>query len=258
MALHTNSSGQTVKAVEAKIGEASFLFLSEIVVLACGAINSAALLLRSDSELHPQGLANASGQVGRNLMKHQMTAIVQRSSPNSGTFLRNVSVNDFYWGNDDFPYPMGHIENTGGLLQDVIFAESPPVLSILAKLMPGFGLEQLAKRSIGWWVQTPILPNPDNCVRLNGKKICIDYQANNIEAHERLVYGWTEVLKATETQRSGVYPKGEAPMQVVAHLVGTCRMGLDPSTSVLDVNCKAHHVDNLYVVDGSFFPLCQG
>lgn len=258
VALHTNSSGQTVKAVEAKIGEASFLFLSEIVVLACGAINSAALLLRSDSELHPQGLANASGQVGRNLMKHQMTAIVQRSSPNSGTFLRNVSVNDFYWGKDDFPYPMGHIENTGGLLQDVIFAESPPVLSVLAKLMPGFGLEQLAKRSIGWWVQTPILPDPDNRVRLNGKKICIDYQANNTEAHERLVYGWTEVLKATETQRSGVYPKGEAPIQVVAHQVGTCRMGLDPATSVLDVNCKAHHVDNLYVVDGSFFPSLPG
>ncbi len=258
VALHTNSSGTVVKAVEAKIGDQSFLFLSKIVVLACGAVNSATLLLRSGNERHPQGLANASGQVGCNLMKHQMTAIVQRSTPNSGTFPRSVSVNDFYWGTDDFPYPMGHLENTGGLLQDVIFAESPPVLSVLAKLMPGFGLEQLAKRSIGWWAQTEVLPDPNNRVRLDGKKLYIDYQANNMEAHDRLIYRWIEILKATETQRSGVYPKGEAPIQVMAHQVGTCRMGLDPATSVLDIHCKAHDVDNLYVVDGSFFPSLAG
>lgn len=257
VALHTNSSGQVVKAVEARIDEQPFLFLSDMVVLACGAINSAALLLKSANEKHPNGLANGSMQVGRNLMKHQMTAIVQRAQPNSGVFPRSISINDFYWGYDDFAYPMGHIENTGGLLQDVIYAESPPVLSVLAKVMPGFGLEQLAKRSIGWWAQTEVLPNPDNRVRWggnSGKKLFIDYEPNNLEAHDRLVYHWTEVLKSTDTQRSGVYPKAETPIQVVAHQAGTCRMGLDPATSVLDINCKAHRLDNLYVVDSSFFP----
>jgi choline dehydrogenase-like flavoprotein len=106
--LHTNPSGRAVKGVEAEIAGESFLFLADIVVLACGAINSAALLLKSVSEAHPHGLANSSGLVGRNLMKSLITVIVQLSTkPNSGTFQKTVSVNDFSWGDVDFPYPMG-------------------------------------------------------------------------------------------------------------------------------------------------------
>ena len=123
--LYTNPTGTEVKGVQAEVGEQSFLFSADIVVLACGAVNSAALLLASANEKHPQGLANGSDQVGRNLMKQQLTVLVERfASENSGTFPRSVSVNDYYWGYGDYPYPMGHIENSGGLLQDVIFAES--------------------------------------------------------------------------------------------------------------------------------------
>ncbi|NJN31912.1 MAG: GMC family oxidoreductase [Synechococcales cyanobacterium RM1_1_8] len=253
-ALHTNSSGQVVKAVEARIGDQAFLFLGDIIVLACGAINSAALLLQSANEKHPNGLGNGSGLVGRNLMKQSLTAIIQRSQPNSGTFRRSVSLNDFYWGDGEFDFPMGHIENIGGLLQDVIYAESPPVLSVLAKLMPGAGLAQLAKRSIGWWAQSETLPDPDNRIRWNGKKLFLDYKANNLEAHDRLVYRWIEVLKAVDGPRGGPYPRGEVPIQVVANQCGTCRFGKDPATSVLDLNCRSHEVENLYVVDSSFFP----
>ncbi|MDX2232851.1 MAG: GMC family oxidoreductase [Leptolyngbyaceae cyanobacterium bins.349] len=256
--LHTNPSGKTVKGVQATVGEQAYLFLGDIVVLACGAVNSAVLLLKSTNDACPNGLANRSGLVGRNLMKQRMTAVVQLSSkPNSGKFARTISVNDFYWGDKNFPYPMGHIENSGGLLQDVIFAESPPVLSPLAQLMPGFGLKQLVTHSIGWWIQTEDLPDPNNRVRLDGNKLYLDYTPNNTEAHERLVYCWTEVLKAVEKsteQRSGIHPYGEMPIQVVAHQVGTCGFGTDPTTSVLDPDCRAHDVDNLYVVDGSFFP----
>jgi len=256
--LHTNPSGKTVKGVQATIGNQAYLFLGDIIVLACGAINSAALLLRSGNDACPHGLANSSGLVGRNLMKQRMTALVQLSSkPNSGKFARTISINDFYWGDNDFPYPMGHIENAGGLLQDIIFAESPPVLSPLAQLMPGFGLKQLVTHSIGWWIQTEDLPDSNNRVRWDGTKLHLDYQPNNTEAHERLVYCWTEVLKTVEKtigQRSNVHPHGEMPIQVVAHQVGTCRFGTDPATSVLDPDCRAHDVDNLYVVDGSFFP----
>src|SRR5579883_155089 len=263
--LHTNESGRVVKAVQADVAGKPHLFLGDIVVVACGAVNSAALLLRSANEAHPNGIANRSDLVGRYLMKHQISSVVQLSAPNSGIFQRSVSVNDFYWGEPEFPYPMGHIQNTGGLLQDVIFAESPPILSVFAKVLPGFGLKQLATHSIGWWVQTEDLPDPNNRVRVDGNKLYVEYTPNNTEAHERLVYSWTEVLKTLEKsakqtvlQRSGLHPRGEVPLPVVANQCGTCRFGTDPATAVLDLNCRAHDVDNLYVVDSSFFPSNAG
>jgi choline dehydrogenase-like flavoprotein len=258
--LHINPSGRVVKGVQAEIAGQSYLFLGDIVVLACGAVNSAALLLRSASDRHPQGLANSSGLVGRNLMKSLMSVVVQLSTkPNSGAFPKTVCVNDFYWGDGDFPYPMGHIQNSGGLLTDVIFAEAPPMFSLLAKFMPGFGLKQLATHSIGWWAQTEDLPDPNNRVRFEGGKLFVDYTPNNIEAHDRLIYRWIEVLKSIEKeldgfQRGFLHPRGEIPIQVMANQCGTCRFGEDPATSVLDPNCRTHDVDNLYVVDGSFFP----
>lgn len=264
VALHTNPSGSAVKGVEAEIAGQSFIFLADIVVLACGAINSAALLLKSKSDRYPTGLANSSDQVGRNLMKSLLSSVVQLSTkPNSGAFQRSLYVNDFYWGDGDYPYPMGHIQNTGGLLTDIIFAEAPPTFSILAKFMPGFGLKQLATHSIGWWAQTEDLPDPNNRVRVIGNKLTIDYTPNNTEAHDRLIYRWTEVLKTVEKTVDGfhrgvTHPRGEVPLQVVANQCGTCRFGDDPKTSVLDRNCRSHDIDNLYVVDGSFFPSNAG
>ncbi|WP_019507032.1 GMC oxidoreductase [Pleurocapsa sp. PCC 7319] len=255
VALHTNASGSEVKAVEAQINGQSYLFMGHIVVLSCGAINSAALLLRSANEKHPRGLANSSDLMGRNLMKHLMTVILQQSpQPHSGLFQRTMYINDFYWGDEDFPYPMGHIQDAGGILQDVIFSESPPILSVAAKLMPGFGLKQLAKRSLGWWLQTEDLPDPNNRVRLTDNKLYVDYTPNNLEAHDRLLYRWQEVLKTTDKQSRGIHPYGTVPIQVVAHQCGTCRFGENPQTSVLNLNCRTHDVENLYVVDSSFFP----
>lgn len=260
VSLYTNPSGSEVKAVQAAIGKQSYLFLGSIVVVACGAVNSAALLLRSANEKHPNGIANGSDLVGRNLMKQQLSVVIQlTSSANSGLFQRTVSLNDFYWGNKDFPYPMGHVQNAGGILQDVIFSEAPPLLSVFTKVMPNFGLRQLATRSLGWWLQTEDLPNPNNRVHFAGDKLRIEYEPNNFEAHDRLVYRWIDVLKAVEAaQPSGfnrsAYPRSDMPVQVVAHQCGTCRFGEDPATSVLDLNCRTHEVDNLYVVDSSFFP----
>lgn len=255
IALHTNPTGKEVKGVQAEVKGQDYIFNAHIVVLSCGAINSAALLLRSANEKHPQGLANSSDLVGRNLMKHLMTVILQQSpQPNTGYFQRSMLINDFYWGDDDFPYPMGHIQDSGGILQDVIFSESPPLLSIAAKYLPGFGLTRLAKRSFGWWLQTEDLPDPNNRVYFKGEKLYLDYTPNNLEAHDRLLYRWQETLKATDKQSRGIHPYGSAPLQVIAHQCGTCRFGADPQTSVLDFDCRAHDVDNLYVVDSSFFP----
>jgi choline dehydrogenase-like flavoprotein len=258
--LHTSPNGTLVKAVEAQVGTQSYLFFAHIVVLACGAVNTAALLLRSHNEKHPNGLANSSDQVGRNFMKHLMTSLVQlRPTTNSGVFSKTLCINDFYWGDENFAYPMGSIQNTGGLLQNVMFAESPPILSGLAKLLPNFGLRQLAMRSIGWWLQTEDLPDPNNRVRLQNSKLYLEYAPNNTEAHDRLVYRWMDILKTVDKIMGnpisrGIYPRAEAPLSVVAHQCGTCRFGEDPKTSVLNLDCRAHDVDNLYVVDASFFP----
>lgn len=269
--LHTNVTGTEISGVQADVNGQTFLFKANVVVLACGAVNSAALMLDSANEKHPNGLANSSDQLGRNLMKHLMTVIVERgAADNDGKFPPSVSVNDFYWGDEYFDYPMGHIENSGGLLQDIVFAESPPLLSVLAQFLPGAGLQQLVKRSIGWWAQTGTLPNPNNRIywqettRFDGlrrKKLRYEFTPNNLEAHDRLVYRWMSVLKDMEDsdlglRQSNVYPRGETPTQVVGYQCGTARMGTDPKTSVLDLNCRTHDIDNLYVVDSSFFPSC--
>jgi choline dehydrogenase-like flavoprotein len=198
--------------------------------------------------------------VGRNLTKQLLSVVVQlTSSANSASFSRTLGLNDFYWGDKDFPYPMGHVQNSGGIFQDVIFAEAPPIFSALSRLMPNFGLRQLATHSIGWWLKTEDLPHPDNRVRYVGDKLRIDYTPNNVEAHDRLVYRWVDVLKSVEQSQPNVFnrtthPRSDMPVQVVAHQCGTCRFGEDPATSVLDLNCRAHEVHNLYVVDSSFFP----
>ncbi|MGB7087578.1 MAG: GMC family oxidoreductase [Phormidesmis sp.] len=264
--LHTNLSGTEIKGVQASVGEQNVMFTGDIVVLACGAVNSAALMLSSANDQHPHGLANRSDQLGRNLMKHLMTVIVKRGeTTNDGSFSPSVSINDFYWGDADYKYPMGHIENSGGLFQDIIFAESPPLLSVLARLTPSAGLRRLAVRSIGWWAQTGVLPNPDNRIYWRKSrrrtKLRYEFTPNNLEAHDRLVYRWMGVLKDLEKtgiglRQSNVYPRGESPTQVVGYQCGTARMGTDPATSVLDVNCRTHEIDNLYVVDSSFFPSC--
>lgn len=260
VSLHTNPSGSAIKAVEARIGQETYLFLGDLVVLSCGAVNSAALLLRSANEAHPKGIANGSDQVGRNLMKQLLSVVVQlTASSHEGFFPRTVGLNDFYWGDKNFPYPMGHVQNSGGILQDVIFSEAPPVFSALARAMPKFGLRQLATRSLGWWLQTADLPKPSNRVRYVGDKLRIEYEPNNVEAHDRLVYRWVDVLKQVEAANTsmfnrGTHPRSDMPIQVVAHQCGTCRFGEDPQTSVLNLDCRAHEVDNLYVVDSSFFP----
>ncbi|MEM9769791.1 MAG: GMC family oxidoreductase, partial [Cyanobacteria bacterium P01_D01_bin.71] len=149
----------------------------------------------------------------------------------------------------------------GGLLRDIIFAESPPLLSVLAQIMPGSSLKGLAVRSIGWWAQTGMLPDFNNRVRWHKGKLRCEFTPNNFEAHDRLVYQWLEVLKEMETevdslQSNTIFPRGEMPISIVGYQLGTCRMGTDPTKSVLDINCRTHDIDNLYVVDSSFFPSC--
>ena len=262
--LHVNPTGTEVRGVEALVDGQSWLFTAHQVVLAAGAVNSAAILLRSGTDRHPRGLANGSDQVGRNLMKLQLTSILQLATEaNSGRYGRSYGINDYLWGDQNVSFPLGSIQNGGGVLQDALFAESPPVLSLVTKLLPNFGLEQLASRSISWWAMSPVLPDPHNRVSLRGDRIQITYQPNNREAHDRLVYRWIDTLKAVEAdpdchvvKEAPTHPRGEAPLSAMGYSCGTCRMGDNPATSVVDLQGRSHEVANLTIADASVFPAC--
>jgi choline dehydrogenase-like flavoprotein len=262
--LHVNPSGTEVRGVEAEIQGQRWLYRGDQVVLAAGAINTPAILLASGSDPHPQGVANNSGQVGRNLMKPQLSAILQRSSqPNSGTYPRSLGINDYCWGDKNVSFPLGHIENGGGVLQDPLFAESPPVLSLVTRLLPNAALKNLAVRSVCWWATSPVLPDPENRVTLRNNRIRIHYLPNNFEAHDRLVYRWLDTLQAVEADpltqvvnRTWIHPRGEAPLAVMGYACGTCRMGPEPSSAVVDLDGRCHGIGNLTIADASIFPSC--
>jgi choline dehydrogenase-like flavoprotein len=263
-ALHVSPSGREIRGVEACIDGQPWMFFGHHVVLAAGAINSAAILLRSTSEQHPRGLANGSDQVGRNLMKLQLTSILQLAgAPNSGRYARGLGINDFLWGDRNVSFPLGAIQSGGGVLQDALFAESPPVLSLVTKLLPSLGLEQLASRSVSWWAMSPVRPDPHNRVTLRGDRLQVQYLPNNREAHDRLVYRWLDTLKEVEAdpetlvvQKAPTHPRGEAPLSVMGYSCGTCRMGENPATSVVNLQGRSHEVANLTIADASILPAC--
>lgn len=262
--LHVNPSGRAIRAVEADVNGDAWLFSADVVVLAAGVINTPAILMRSDNAHHPKGISNGSDQVGRNLMNLQLTSILQLATErNSGRYGRSLAINDYYWGDKNVSFPLGHIQAAGGVLQDALFAESPPVLSLVTKLIPDFGLERLASRSVAWWAMTEVRPDPHNKVWLNNEQIRINYIANNREAHDRLVYRWIDTLKEVENDpitkvvlKAPTHARGEAPLSVVGFGCGTCRMGEDAASSVVDPQGKCHELENLYIADSSIFPSC--
>ena len=250
--LHTSASGHEVTGVEVEIALKRQMFSGDIVVVACGAINSAVLLLNSANDQHPNGLANSSHLVGRNYMAHKYAVVMALSSkPNPTVFQKTLAINDFYWGEKDFAFPMGSIQMLGNINKDKVAAHAPP-------FTPSIISEAVANHSVTWLLITEDLPDLNNRVRLKGEQIFIDYTNNNEEAFNRLIKRWREVLKSvdkTQNFRSfSLYITSKTTLKEVAHQCGTCRFGEDPKTSVLDINCRTHDVDNLYIVDGSFFP----
>jgi choline dehydrogenase-like flavoprotein len=168
------------------------------------------------------------------------------------------SLSDFYWGEPDFPYPMGLVQNTGNVLADMLPAEAPTLLAPLLKLRPGAELKTVADRTVGWWLQTEDLPEATNRVRVEGDRLYLEYKPNNLEASDRLIKRWVGILKQVDRAEHcipfSIYPRNTVNIQTVGHQCGTCRFGEDPATSVLDLDCRTHDINNLYVVDGSFFP----
>lgn len=251
--LLTNSQGNEVTAVQARVNGEQRQFSGDLVVVACGAINSAALLLRSANDRHPNGLANASDQVGRNLMLHNNSAVLAVSTvPNPTKFQKTLGLNDFYFKAPDWDYPLGHIQLLGKSKWEMLRADAPV-------FAPNALLKYMANHSVDWWITTEDLPDPKNRVTLDDqKRIVLSYTPNNVEAHKRLLAQLKKTLKGIGQCRAllphKAYFSKRLPLAAVCHQVGTCRFGPDPESSVLDLNCRTHEVENLYVVDGSFFP----
>jgi choline dehydrogenase-like flavoprotein len=249
--LVTNATGTAVDAVEAESDGRKTLYAGDIVAVCCGAINSAALLLASASDKHPRGLANGSDLVGRNFMFHQAEAILAiGKEPNRSSYMKTFTLNDFYFGDVDYPFPMGNIQPVGSFHSAMMKQDAPP-------LTPGFVLGLLTTHAVPWWLTTEDLPDPDNRVRLVDGKVRLEYTPNNVESFTRLRDRWIQTLKdaghAEHWSHLHAYFKKRIPLEGVGHQNGTCRFGTDPNKSVLDVDCRTHEVDNLYVVDASFF-----
>jgi choline dehydrogenase-like flavoprotein len=259
--LKTDVGGHRVTSVVVECQGEKEEFFGDVIVVSCGAINSAALLLRSANDKHPAGLANSSGVVGRHYMGHVNSVMMAVSKcPNPTVFQKTLALNDFYFGSKDWDYPMGHISFVGKLDGITLSAGAP-------KIAPGFTLDLMANHSLDFWLTSEDLPDPENRVTLDREgNIVLSYTPNNEEGHRRLQKKLQSLMqRQTRCPEHGhdchvglfarnLFVGQRIPLAGVAHQNGTIRFGHDPRTSALDVNCKAHDLDNLYVVDASFFP----
>jgi choline dehydrogenase-like flavoprotein len=253
--LETDSTGSSVSRVVAIVNGERIVFEASLVIVACGAVNSAALMLRSANVMHPHGLANSSGQVGRNLMLHHNGCLVAFTrKKNNCVFQKSLGIADFYYGADDSPFPLGEIQLMGRNDPDTI-------LWLAEKLFPGKTYPDLKEMTIDFWLTAEDLPHPDNRVTLREDGgIRVAYTRTNFKAYEKLKEKLKQLFirlgeideEYADTQWNGY----DLDISGMSHQNGTLRFGLDPATSVLDVNCKAHDLENLYVVDASFFPSC--
>jgi choline dehydrogenase-like flavoprotein len=255
--LETNGSGRTVTSVVADVDGEEQRFTGSIVVVSAGAANSAQILLASANDQHPNGLANGSDQVGRNYMFHNSRAFLAISTEKNHTkFQKTLGFNDYYFGDDQFTYPMGNVQMVGKSSAPMYRGEKP----IETTLAPTFALNDVAERAVDFWLSTEDLPSPGNRVTLNSDgNVILSYTPNNREPLEQLYHRVKKHLSHLGMHPHhliprNIYMKNDIPVAGCAHQVGTVRFGTDPATSVLDPDCKAHELDNLYVVDTSFFP----
>ncbi len=251
--LETSPSGREITNIVVTRHGEELRYAADIVVVSCGAINSAALLLRSANDRHPQGLANGSGVVGRHYMGHVNSVLLALSkTPNPTVFQKTLGLNDFYFGDRDFDYPMGHISFVGKLDAVALSAGAPAIV-------PGLTLDIMARHSLDFWLTSEDLPDANNRVTLDREgRIVLSYTPNNDAGHKRLIVRLEHLLQHLDMQPHliprNLFVGNRIPLAGVAHQNGTIRFGHDPQTSALDATCRAHEVDNLYVVDGSFFP----
>jgi choline dehydrogenase-like flavoprotein len=254
--LETDASGRLVSRIHATRAGEREDYSGDIIVVACGALSTALLLLRSANDRHPNGLANGSDQVGRNYMRHNQSVLMALMRKENDTiFQKTLAISDFYFKSDDWCYPLGLIQmcatSHGAQIRGEVL---PPWLEWLPKRP----FQVMARHSMDFWLSSEDLPRPENRIRYDGDRVILDVTEGNMEAHHRLREKLIDILKRAGSPAwlipRSLYFGKNIPLGGTAHQAGTARFGVDPKSSVLDVNCKAHEIDNLYVADASFFP----
>jgi choline dehydrogenase-like flavoprotein len=254
--LDTDAAGRAVDAVHVTREGREEVYSADIVVVACGALSSALLLLRSANDAHPNGLANKSGQLGCNYMRHNMSVLMAiMPEVNDTIFQKTLAFSDFYFGSDDWEYPLGLVQMCATSHADQIRGEALPEW---LEWLPEMPFESMARHSMDFWLQAEDLPHPENRVYYQDGKVHLDLVETNPMALKHLKRKLKEVLdraghNAIFLDRS-LYLGKDIPLGGTAHQSGTARFGPDPESSVLDLDCKAHELDNLYLADASFFP----
>jgi choline dehydrogenase-like flavoprotein len=254
--LETDSSGRVVTAVQVQRAGQDERYAAHLIVVACGALSSALLLLRSANDRHPRGLANGSDQVGRNYMRHnQAILLALMPEANDTVFQKTLAVSDYYFSAEDWGFPLGLIQMCAATHGAQIRGEALPEWLEWVPKMP---FEAIARRSMGFWLSSEDLPRAGNRIFYDGERVVLNIEPNNTEALRRLRHKLQAILS-----RAGAHPTlfehklyfgQDIPIGGTAHQAGTARFGSDPASSVLDLDCKAHELDNLYLSDASFFP----
>ena len=255
--LDTDPAGRNITTVHVVRDNQFEEYTADIVVVACGALSSALLLQRSANDQHPHGLANGSGQLGRNYMRHNMSIVMALlKEPNHTVFQKTLAFSDYYFGAPDWEYPLGLVQMCATSHGEQIRAEAP--LQPLMQWMPEFTFDKMALHSVDFWLQSEDLPRPENRIYYDGDRVVLDVTENNMEALHRLRAKLQELVVPMGGfpalfERRLYLGKG-VPLSGTSHQAGTMRFGPDPATSVLDLDCRAHEIENLYVADASFFP----
>jgi choline dehydrogenase-like flavoprotein len=256
--LVTDAAGRTVTGVETVSADGErTTFAADVVVLSAGSILSSALLLASANDAHPDGLANGSGVVGRHYMRHNNLALIAFSLERNDTvFQKTLALNDFYGPSAAWEYPMGNIQMLGKSDDWQVKGEAPEGLGWAPP--PAYGV--VATHGIDFWLASEDLPLPDSRVTLRDDgSVRLSVQPdNNTEALKRLRHTFDGMLTRLGMQSNSfernLYLSKAMDVSATAHQAGTVRFGTDAATSALDVDCRAHELDNLYVIDGSFMP----
>jgi choline dehydrogenase-like flavoprotein len=212
---------------------------AERFVVACGAVNSAALLLRSE-------VANSSGLLGRNYMVHNSTFFmgVDPRRRNTVTFQKTLGLNDWYLAGDDTDVPLGNVQMLGKLQGPMLKAARPWLPMPLA--------DYVAAHSVDLYLTTEDLPERSNRVEVRRDgRIRVHWTPINLGPHRELVKRTSRAVRRAGypivlTERMGIATN--------SHMCGTAVMGEDPAQSVLDPGCRSHDVPNLWLADSSGFP----
>ena len=242
----TTPSGDRVEAVEVTRNGQTVRVAAPVFVVACGAVNSAALFLRSANAAHPDGLANSSGLVGRRYMAHLATMMqgFHPFRPNDTVFQKTVAINDFYLPGQRTKYPLGQIQSQGRT--HAVMAQT------VYPFIPLWAYHAWVSRGVDWLIMSEDLPRMENAVTIERDgRIRLQYRPNNVKAHKRLVREAKRILRRLGFWRVVKHSHGS---RNTTHQCGTLCFGTDSRSSVLDPFCRAHDVQNLFVVDASFFP----